>query len=282
MRKALNDLIFLGVIKETVEIAGHIWTIQTLTTEEQLEVTNAASNYNNHVLKISLTIETLLRAIKTVDNVLIIDKNEAAEFIKQLQPIIINKLYAEYIKIQEKQNKSLENIDEIKKLIDDPFGRIRYKVMRATSALPTEDRVKKMNDVQWLWYYLNIIKDEDEVDIENKNKIEYLTYFINPQLAEGVAKNKDKETNKTRVNDSNTQYNDFFDEELKRALVESGIGEDMFTELPSSDMAGDPYESEDDFLARVMSNQFSDENFNQSQSFGQIDNDLDYFVDQNE
>jgi len=149
--------------------------------------------------------------------------------------------------------------------------------MRATSALPTEDRVKKMNDVQWLWYYLNIVKDDEESDIGDKNKIEYLTYFINPEMAKGVAKNKDKEINKTRVNEANTQYNDFFDEELKKALMEANIGEDSFTELPGSDMTGDPDESEDDFLARVMNHQFSNENFNQPQFSKIMDDEVDYF-----
>ena len=147
--------------------------------------------------------------------------------------------------------------------------------MRAASALPTEDRVKKMNDVQWYWYFLNILKDEEENDIVDKNKIEYLTYFINPDMAKGVAKSKDKD-NKTRVNDANTQYNNFFDEELKKALMEANISEDSFTELPSSDMVGDPNESEDDFLTRVMNHQFSNENFNQSQ-LSEIDDEVDYF-----
>ena len=117
------------------------------------------------------------------------------------------------------------------------------------------------------------MKDEEENDIVDKNKIEYLTYFINPDMAKGVAKSKDKD-NKTRVNDANTQYNNFFDEELKKALMEANISEDSFTELPSSDMVGDPNESEDDFLTRVMNHQFSNENFNQSQ-LSEIDDEAD-------
>jgi len=155
--------------------------------------------------------------------------------------------------------------------------RIRYKVMRATSALPTEDRVKKMNDVQWIWYYLNIIKDEEELNIEDKSKLDYLTYFINPQMAESVMKNKGKEIEgKSEVNHTNTQYNDLFDEELKKALSESGISEDSFVELPSSDAAGDPYESEADFITRAMNEQFNNDNFNQPH-FENADDDVDYF-----
>jgi len=115
MRKALNDLIFLGVIRETIEIGGHTWTLQTLTTEEQLEATSITSNYTEYITKVySLTIEILIRALKMVDNEPLADKTEAAEFVKQLQPIIVNKLYEEYNKMQEKQNKSLESIDELK------------------------------------------------------------------------------------------------------------------------------------------------------------------------
>ena len=114
MRKALTDLILLGIIKETVEIGGHTWILQTLTTEEQLEATSATANYSDYVAKLySLTIEILIRALKAVDDQPLNDKIETTEFINQLQPIIINKLYAEYNKIQEKQNKSLDSADEV-------------------------------------------------------------------------------------------------------------------------------------------------------------------------
>ena len=148
--------------------------------------------------------------------------------------------------------------------------------MKATSALPTEDRVKKMNDVQWIWYYLNIVKDNEELDIEDKNKLDYLTFFINPQLSEEINKNRKNISGKTDINDSNIQKNDFFEDEFKRALMEAGISEDDFTELPSSEMAGDPYESEADFIERVKNQQFNDEFFNQSQNFNE-ENDIDYF-----
>ena len=115
MRKALTDLIFLGVIKETVEIGNHTWTLQTLTTEEQLEATNITANYTEYFAKVyALTIEILIRALKMVDNEPFADKAEVTEFIKQLQPIVVNKLYEKYNKMQEKQDKSLENIDELK------------------------------------------------------------------------------------------------------------------------------------------------------------------------
>jgi hypothetical protein len=115
MRKALTDLIFLGVVKEDFEVANHVWTLQTLTAEEQLEATNATGNYTEYISKVySLTIEILARAIKSIDNEVMSDKAEAIELVKQMQPVIVNKLYEHYQSIQDKANKSLESIEEIK------------------------------------------------------------------------------------------------------------------------------------------------------------------------
>ena len=54
--------------------------------------------------------------------------------------------------------------------------------MKSVGALPTEERVQKMSDIQWIWYYNNLVKDNEEEEALTKDKIDYLTFFINPEL----------------------------------------------------------------------------------------------------
>ncbi len=96
--------------------------------------------------------------------------------------------------------------------------------MKAVGALPTEERVQKMNIRQWLWFYYNIIDEEKKKHKYEDNIIEYITSFINPELAKAVRDNKDNDKQ-----DLNTTTNTTFEEELKAMM-----NEQEFVELPSS------------------------------------------------
>lgn len=140
--------------------------------------------------------------------------------------------------------------------------------MRAAGALPTEERVQKMNDLQWLWYYRNIVLDEDEDNKGWQERLDYMGWWINPKMAEGVmnikngkkanVNNKSSEqeqienapVGQSTINvEGNVVVNDSFEEELRRAMAETG---EELTVLPESGSAGNAMESKDDFLARAM------------------------------
>jgi hypothetical protein len=58
--------------------------------------------------------------------------------------------------------------------------------MRATNALPTEERVQRMNDVQWLWYYINLQKDLKEEEDTWKYRLLYIAQFINSEQVKNI------------------------------------------------------------------------------------------------
>ncbi|MFW6014949.1 MAG: hypothetical protein ACOCRK_00765 [bacterium] len=125
-----------------------------------------------------------------------------------------------------------------------------------------------MNDQQWLWYYFNLVEDEREDEKRWKSRLDYLGWYSNPKLAKSVMEQEKikngemDEKESSNVNDDNTievqgdtAINTGFEEELKNALKDAGISEDEFVELPDSKNAGNPNESKDDFLQRVMNMQ---------------------------
>ena len=161
--------------------------------------------------------------------------------------------------------------------------------MVATGALPTEQRCKDMNDVQWLWFYLNLAKDKEEERDIAKNHMDYLGSYINPKLAKAVSeqearKRKQEERRKAKEkylrehpNETissreefeqelegmedfneyeNISYgenivNDDFEKELQAALAAGGDNPEDLTELPDSTAAGDANETAEDFFKRV-------------------------------
>lgn len=166
--------------------------------------------------------------------------------------------------------------------------------MRAAGALPTEERVKKMTDIQYIWYYRNLLKDDEEDENLMKERIDYLSFFINPEIYKSV---KDIKNGKTSSSDNqNTApmqtttgdicVNDDFERELREALG----GEVQLTELPDSSAAGNANMSKDDFLQLAMQMQdfANQEMVNIDETIDQkdienvdqiIDDNLDYFVD---
>jgi len=114
MKKALEDLIFLGAAEDSVKLYGKMWTLHTLTSGEQLSATNATGDYDNLSRINALKIEFVGRALKSIDDITISNAIEGLEFVRKLQPAVVNKLYDEYEKLQQKQSETLDSLDEIK------------------------------------------------------------------------------------------------------------------------------------------------------------------------
>lgn len=59
--------------------------------------------------------------------------------------------------------------------------------MKAMSMPPSDPRIRQMNDAQWLFCYFNQLEDEKEEAEAAKAKIDYLTWFINYEMAKSVS-----------------------------------------------------------------------------------------------
>jgi len=177
--------------------------------------------------------------------------------------------------------------------------------MKAIGALPSEDRVQKMNDAQWLWCYLNELEDQGErLELEDA----YLTglhFAINPDYAKKVVEYKDKYKKGIKKNKIDKKYHEeesqlgedkivvtkepIYSTEFEKELAEAMKGVE-FTELPGDNFVGSN-ESEEEFLGRVIAmeqkvqkeNEVANQQQNKIESKKQdiiqelIDNDLDWF-----
>lgn len=114
MRKALEDLIFIGKIEETFPLVGKKWTLKTITSEEQVEATSNTANLDNLARITALKIEILGFALTKVDDIELNDPEETVEFVKRLQTPLINALFTKYEELQAKQDEALTELDELK------------------------------------------------------------------------------------------------------------------------------------------------------------------------
>lgn len=89
--------------------------------------------------------------------------------------------------------------------------------MKAVGALPTEERVQQMNTYQWLWYYYNLVEDKKRDDEDRDNIVDYLTAFINPEMAKIVREKRDA-TKNSNASDLNTTVSTEFERELQAMM----------------------------------------------------------------
>lgn len=114
MRKALEDLIFMGKVEETFKVYGKDFTLSTLTSNEQVEATSSTDGYDTLSRVNALKVAILSRSVKKIDNIELNDVQENLEFIGKLQMPIINELFSKYEVLQKKQDDALKDLNEIK------------------------------------------------------------------------------------------------------------------------------------------------------------------------
>lgn len=110
MRKVLEDLIFVGVVKETYKIFGKEWTLKSLTSDEQLQATSSTGDYDNVSRISALKIALVARALCEIDGVQLDDVSEKITFLGKMQQPVVDMLYNKYTDLQSKQNDALKEM----------------------------------------------------------------------------------------------------------------------------------------------------------------------------
>ena len=73
------------------------------------------------------------------------------------------------------------------------MNRMKWRVMKTFGLLPSSPMVKQMNDVQWMYCYLNIAKDMEEEDNLFRMRAKYQGIFINPEAVKKVSEEEEKQ-----------------------------------------------------------------------------------------
>ena len=115
MSKILEDLIFIGEVEEEIVLFNKTWKMKTLTSEEHLSATSATADYDPISRIFAIKVEVLSRAVKSVDGVIFESRLEASKTFRNMQAIIIDKLYQKYDEIQQKQENALSKFEDLKK-----------------------------------------------------------------------------------------------------------------------------------------------------------------------
>jgi len=137
--------------------------------------------------------------------------------------------------------------------------------MKAIGALPTEERIQKMNRYQWLWYYFNL-KEEEKIDRSIAiDDLDFITWFIDPERSKAVREERQKQREKAESEDTKyKEYNSSEDNEIVNNSFDEEINQYLngaqFTELPSARGVSSNETREEFFDKAVAIEKFINEN----------------------
>ena len=295
-KKIINDIIFNGYGTAEFNKFDRRWLFKTLNAEEHQRLFSMSTIEDDEETNWQqYKIEMLKMAFISINDIEPSEEKKE-ELFDSLSPKIINELYKEYKELDEFQVNALSDVSVIDDIVkNSSYSKIRFKVMSKMGVLPTEKRAKDMNEYQWMWLYQNIIDEERENEEAMKARMDYLAFYINPEVAQKVREQEkaNKTGNKdvivrvkkhTEVNPYNPneviEYGDTtVDEDFDEKLAMFMLDDEQLTSLDDDINKGNSSESKEDFLSRVMANKPFIEEQNKQANHQKIeDDDLDEII----
>lgn len=60
-------------------------------------------------------------------------------------------------------------------------------------SVPVDHEIfNRINSAQWMWYFHNFMKDEEETFIKERNMTEYHLSFVNPEVVQKIRKEREQ------------------------------------------------------------------------------------------
>lgn len=274
MKELIRQFIYQGYATKEFEKFNKTWLFRTLSPREHDDIVDYVTKLTNKESIRQKTYESfvLKKALLSINGLELSDEQKD-KLLDNLPTVMFDSIYESYHELEKLQTEALLHEDLIKELVKPSFDRIKFLVMQEVKALPTEQRVKDMNDYQWMWYWYNMQQKVTEDEDLAKAKQDYLCMFINPELWKHI---RDSEQIKNATNSSGTAHSEIigntkitygdtttdedFDKKLQYMMQNSN---DEFTELPGSTEKGNVNEKPQDFFQRVLDNQDYVKDFNQ-------------------
>ena len=94
--------------------------------------------------------------------------------------------------------------------------------MKAIGLPPSDPRVSQMNDAQWLWCYFNEMEDYKEDSEKWRDRLDFISWFINPEMAKSVREQRPQEREKKTKREykkEGVHNSSVFEKEVKAASL---------------------------------------------------------------
>lgn len=199
----LSDLIFDSYVEQEFDILDYHFVLRSLTTKEREDISrryrHLSSKYN-----IKIILEMLTYSIQYI-NGLTFDRIKHGYFVYRFNSKLLLKIYEEYRKLDTIVEESSKFIDYY---IESKESRNMWSVFKTCSRIQDTFSIRNLNQYQYYWIIMNVLKDSLEDEKKSWSKVEYMTNaicaFINPKAFKkaksqmGIVEQLEQQEDKTK------------------------------------------------------------------------------------
>lgn len=183
----LVSLIFYGELNLTFEALGHKFLIRDLTANTRRYIIEIGDRV--HTLRgiAHLKIKAVSETLKEIDGIPM-DPGFTSNYLWEMQGRLLDLLHKMHILTEEYKMHLYEKLPNFCRT---PTSRMRYSVCNDMGIAINDPVFMAMSEEQIYWHYINAIKNQE---IENNiinDRMEYLTWFINPEIAKKIKEKKE-------------------------------------------------------------------------------------------
>lgn len=183
----LTELVFYGELKLSFQALGHTFLVRDLKPETRRYIIQlgprVASAKGVAHLQIKAVAETLLEIDGIPMAQCFLEK-----FLWTMQAHTLHLLHKMHLATEKYKMHLYERLPNFCRT---PTSQIRYALCDKMGLTINDPRFMGLSEEQIYWHYINIVKTR-EIDAETvNNRLEYLTWFINPEMAKKLQERKE-------------------------------------------------------------------------------------------
>lgn len=183
----LVNLVFYGEFKLSFKAFGHEFSIRDIDSETKRYITDISQRVFSHKAISHLKIKAISKTLSEIDGISL-NTNFLEKYLWHMQDNLIDMLYKMHL-LTEKYKMHL--YEKLPNFCRTPTSRVRYTICNDLHTPINDPRFRAMSEEQIYWHYINAVKNQE---IENEiiqSRIDYLTWFIDPEIAKKVKDKKE-------------------------------------------------------------------------------------------
>ena len=183
----LTELIFYGHIKLEFELLGHTFLIRDLDAETRRYVEQVGQKIKTRPAITRLRVKALSKSLAEIDGIPL-NSDFLEKMLGQMQLKTFDMIYLMHLVTEEYKLYLYEKLPDFCRT---PTSRVRYAIAHDMGVLINDPVMKTLSDEQIYWHYINTVKNDEAVGEVISGRLEYLSWFINPEMAKKVSEKKE-------------------------------------------------------------------------------------------
>lgn len=264
----LIQLIFHGDFVQTYSINGCTFTFRHISPKTRYDLSAIAQRVQTRKAANFIKIRAITETLVELDGISL-NKAFLGPMIPQMQDRFVDVLYTFHLTTEQRK---LQLYEKLPNFCKTPQSMVRFALLNNHNTLVTDPLFQALTDEQIYWHYINIMKQKELDSKDLDNRMDYMSWFINAEMAKKVKQqnemHKEADVNVTQKFSFMNGVLDLIKGDMTEEQAEVAM-KDLMAKMKNAQTEDDPwdvYSQEDDSqLSSITKNPFK-----QKEEVGQV------------